>query len=171
MYLENIAAYLESIFWMWIVKSNFKYFFQAGSHSFQLRLMAIRGHHLLGLGFLFVFHDGQRVERKILTKWLFLWEKYEFIHWGFCFSPPLRTLPVFIPSLHLKNNNLYSCEEFLWGKSAVSVLSGRSLLCNSPASPVLNWQYQKRWRYLYVVLKKENKKCHQCEGELWLWCL
>lgn len=54
MYLENIAVCLESMFWIWIVKSNFKYFFQAGSHSFHLRFMAIRGHHLLDfLGFLF----------------------------------------------------------------------------------------------------------------------
>lgn len=131
--------------------------------------MGIGGQYLLDfLGFLVIFHDRQSLKIKILTKWFLLWEKCRSL---FGLSFPLRTLPVFIHSLHLKKNNLYSCEEFLWEKSPGSVLSGRSLLCNSQASPVLNWQYQNRWRYLYMVLKKEKKKCHQCEGELQLRCL
>lgn len=42
--------------------------------------MAIRGRHLLRfLRFLIIFHDRQRVQIKILTKWFLLWKKCKFI--------------------------------------------------------------------------------------------
>lgn len=91
-----------------------KIFFQAGSHSLHPRFVAIRDQHLLEyLGFLFVFHDGQREKRKILTKRFFLWEKYKSL---FCvcfwFFFPLSELPVFIPSLHLKKKIFIHVKNF-----------------------------------------------------------
>lgn len=98
--------------------------------------MAVSSHLLLDfLGFLFAFHDGQRVKRKTLTKWFFLRVKYKLVLWGFI-SPSQNSSSIY-PSLHEKKKIFIHVKNFCEKNQQYQCyLAG---LCSAILQQVLFW--------------------------------
>lgn len=138
--------------------------------------MAVSSHHLLDfLGFLFAFHDGQRVKRKTLTKWFFLRVKYKLVLWGFI-SPSQNSSSIY-PSLHEKKKSLFmwrisvrkiSSISVIWQVSALQFSSKSYFeLAVSEEMTLSLYGFEKRkqkvssaWRWTLVVMPVGGVSCH-----------